>query len=161
MCSARPSSVISSRTTSRGGPVHGMSLAAEGGRAHVDGDRRDAPPLAAQVARDQSARRLHREDVARHATLLGEPAGEDAEAVAALLGFAAVGIEDAEARVGVRRGDQGEDSVAADAAMAVAEGTDGAGGEGEREGRGVDHQVVVAEPVALAKGVRHAVQRMP
>jgi hypothetical protein len=146
MRSALPSSVISSRTTSR---------------AHVDRDRRDAAPLAAQVARDQSARRLHREDVARHATLLREPAGEDAKAVAALLGFAAVGIEDAEARVGVRRGDQRQDSVAADAAMAVAEGTDGAGGEAEGEGRGVDHQVVVAEPVALAKGVRHAVQRMP
>ena len=105
--------------------------------------------------------RLDREEVAGTRPLLGEPAGEDAQAVAALLGFAAVGIEDAQAGVGVRRRHQGEDSVAADAAVAVAERTHGTGVSGEGEGRGVDDEVVVAEPMALAEDVRHAVERMP
>src|SRR4029434_2298951 len=99
----------------------GNVLAAERGHAHVDGDGVDLPVRAPQAAADDAGRRLDREAVARDAPLHGQPAGEDAQPVAALLRLAAVGVQDAEAGVGAVRWYQREHSVAPDAPLAVAQ----------------------------------------
>ena len=79
--------------------------------------------------------------------MVAEELREDARAVSALLGLAAVGIEDAHPEVGaVARRDE-EDAVGANAPVAIADETDGLGRDRERDLRGIDHDVVVAEAV--------------
>ena len=74
---------------------------------------------------------------------------EDPEAVARLLRFAPVGVEDAEAEVGARGGHAQEDPVGTDTPVPVAEATNHRRRERRRQIRLIDHDVVVAEPVAL------------
>src|SRR5262249_54848596 len=78
----------------------GDVLAPEARRSHAQGDALDPAGAAAQATGHAPRRRFDREVVGRRATRLGEPAREDAQPVAALLGLAAVGVEDAEPRVG-------------------------------------------------------------
>src|SRR4029450_8053571 len=109
--------------------------------------------------RDDAAWRLDGERVARDAPLVGQPAREDAHAVAALLRLAAVGIPDARARGGARRAGQRQDAVAADAAMPVAQAHDGVGVEAEGQGARIDDDVVVAERMSLDEAIWHPTPR--
>src|SRR4029453_11508679 len=86
-------------------------LAAKGGGAHVDRDVLDPAITAVEPARDDAAWRLDGERVARDAPLVGQPAREDAHAVAALLRLAAVGIPDAQPSVGARRAGERQHAV--------------------------------------------------
>ena len=71
--------------------------------------------------------------------------GSDAQPVAALLGFGAVWVEDANAQ---RLGVEGEQAVRAEAAVAVAEGREQRDDLVERSGQ-VQDQVVVAKRLEL------------
>ena len=82
-------------------------------------------------------------------------AGEDAQAITGFFRLAAVRIVDAQAKVGFLRGDQREDPVAAQSSVAIADAADSAGGEFERQFRGIHHHIVVAESVSAEKPVLH------
>src|SRR6185436_17092358 len=79
---------------------------------------------------------------------------EDPEAVARLLGLAAVGVEDAEPHVGHTRGRPEKDPVRADPPVAVTNPADRVRAEREVDLPLIHHEVVVAEPVPFRES-RH------
>ena len=121
-----------------GGDVGGV----EGRGAHLDADGVDAG-----LALDAARAGRNRETVGARAAGVAQPAREDAQAVARLLGGRTVGIPDAHAELGAqRRRRRLEDAVGADAAVASAQGDDER--RGQRPGTFED-QVVVAKAVGL------------
>src|SRR5262249_14141425 len=137
------------------GTAAGDVVAAEAGAAHVDRDVDDASILALDAAVDDAARGLDPEAIVGGPAVLAPPAREDAQAVAALLGLAAVGVVDPESGVGVRGRHECQHAVAADAAMAVAQAAHHLRREGEGEARGLDDEIIVAERMPLREYVRH------
>src|SRR5688572_22334560 len=97
----------------------------EARRAHVHRHLRDAALLVPEDAAHATARRVKTEAVPFGIPVVAEELREDARAVAALLGLAAVRVEDADAEIRAARGRHEEDSVRADATMAVADEADG------------------------------------
>ena len=131
-------------------PGHGDLVAGKAHRAHRDGDAMAALDLRL----DHPAGRLDREVRGFHQALVPEEAGEDAQAVAALLRLGAVGIENAQAEIGLlRRHRPPEDAVGAEAEVAVADHADLPGLRRLPLGiiAGIEHQVVVAQGVVLVE----------
>ena len=82
--------------------------------------------------------------------LIPEVAGKDAESIAALFGFAAVGIEDPEAEGSLGAGEGAEqDAIAAGAEIAMANDADLIDGKRVESIGGIDDEVIVAESVVL------------
>src|SRR5205807_9910752 len=102
-------------------------------------------------ALDHPAPGVHRERVALGVAVLAQPLGEDAQAVARLLGLAAVGVEDAQAEIGAGGGHQHQNAVGADPPVPVADADDGGLREIERQVVAAQDDVVVAEAVALGE----------
>ena len=121
----------------------------EAGFAHVDAD---VGSLAAAGIQDAgggldaggvAARRLHQ-----------NPA-DAAGGVAAGVNLRAVGVPDAHAGVGLGRGIDGDQLVAAHARRPIGDGAHFLGRRLERLGAGLDNDEVVAEPVHLQKRAAH------
>ena len=94
----------------------------------------------------------HREGLVADPTPVPEVAREDPQAVAALLGLRAVGVEDAHGEAAIRRRALDQDAVGADAQMPVAErARHGAGDLGPVR---LQHEVVVAEGLVLVEAHR-------
>ncbi len=86
--------------------------------AHIDGDRCCA---ITDFTGDDSTEGIDGEGIVFHFADIVEVAGEDAQAVAAFLGFAAVGVHNAQAEVGFVGGKRSvEDAVGAEAEITVA-----------------------------------------
>src|SRR5207249_819235 len=92
--------------------------------AHLHRHKIHAPGLHVALTFDNAALRLHREGCRFRVPVVPEVLREDPEAVARLLRFAPVGVEDAEAEVGARGGHAQEDPVGTDTPVPVAEATD-------------------------------------
>src|SRR4029453_16755094 len=82
---------------------------------------------------------------------VGEKHRHAARGVAAGAAPPAIGVPDAHECIGLTRGFERNDLVAADALLPVGDGADGIGREGERASARVDHDKIVAEPVHLAE----------
>ena len=102
-----------------------------------------------------AANRVHREVALSRPTGGVEEAGENAQAVARLFGFAAVGIQNAQAVVGAISGFQREDAIAADAPVAIADVADIVRCEFKFQFGRIHDDIVVAETVALVETVFH------
>ena len=90
--------------------------------AHLDGHGANAPRLDVQVAGEHAGAGLDAQGgAAQRRVGLVEQLGDAADAVAAHLGLAAVGVEHAHARVAHLAGQDREHAVAADAEVAIAE----------------------------------------
>ena len=87
--------------------------------------------------------------------VIGEEFAEDAKPVAAFLGFRAVGVEDAQAKIGVVGIDEDEDSIRADAGVAIADFAYAGGGQLETEFAAVDHEVIIAKAVGFHEVKSH------
>src|SRR5262249_15193519 len=83
---ARPRTLDGLRHDLPRGTAAGDVVAAEAGAAHVDRDVDDASILALDAAVDDAARGLDPEAIVGDPAVLDQPAREDAQAVAALLG---------------------------------------------------------------------------
>ena len=83
-------------------------------------------------------------------------AGEDAKTVAGFLGFAPVGVEDAEAEISFFRRNDREDAIAAQPPMTVADGFNGGRRKLEAQFFRVHDQIIIAQAMAPEKPVSHA-----
>src|SRR6266849_1818425 len=99
-----------------------------------------------------AAVRVDREGRLLRTAVVPEILREDAEPIPGLLRLAAVRVEDAQSEIGALRGNEQEDAVRADAPVPVAHAADGPGRERSAEILLVDHDIVVAETVALREG---------
>ncbi len=101
------------------GAIDGDVVHREADFAHVDGD---GGSTLADLTGDDSTEGVDGEGVVFDFADVVEVACEDAQAVAALFGFAAVGIHDAQAEVGFVGGEWPvEDAIGAEAEVAVAD----------------------------------------
>ena len=118
-------------------------------RAHIHGD----PPIVFQVRRDQSAFGFHDDPALAGEFLVMHEPHKAARAIAALLHFAAIGVEDAIAEIGIvaLRLFHQQYLVAADAEVAVGNETDLIGRQGNRLAYTVDHHEIVACAVHFCK----------
>ena len=153
MSRVSPSTCSGTATTSRSGPFIGISGATKVQRPISTVTRFIRPSTTWQRALDPPALGVHREGGLLGVAVVVEVLGEDAQPVARLLGLAAVRVQDAqpEIRPAPRRGQQ-QDAVRAHAPVAVADARDLRRGQAGRQIGRVDHDVVVAEPVALREG---------
>ena len=118
-------------------------VAAKTDAAHFDTDHFTAVE---NGGTDQTAVGLEDKLLVANEAGIPEEAGEDAEAVAAFFGQAAVGIINFEGAFGGGRGEGAEeDAVGADAIIAVANGFDLFSGEGRGQVIGVKHDVIITE----------------
>ena len=118
--------------------------------AHLDRDALDAAVHQPALAADDATRGL---DAKRHAgdvAVVVEVLREDPQPVSRLLGFAAVGVEDAHPGIGPRARHVHEHTVRPDAAMAIAKPARARGVERAlRQVGGPHDEVVVAQAVAF------------
>ena len=114
-------------------------------------------PVVFELRRDDAAARLDADAALRAQALLVHEAHEAARAVAALLDFAAVGVEDAVAEIDVGAGRRFDHQhlVAADAEIAVGEATHLLRRQDDRLANGVDNDEVVTEAVHLGETQTH------
>ena len=132
--------------------VHGDLRRPEGRAAHLDRNEAHPPALDAALTLDDAALGIDREGRLLRAAVVPEILREDPEPVARLLGLTAVGVEDAQAEIGALRGDEQQDAVRPHAPVPIADPPDRLLGERSAQVFLLDHDVVVAEPVALGEG---------
>jgi hypothetical protein len=133
-----------------GGAGHGDLRRHERAATHLDGDEVHAAIDDVTAALDAPALGRHREDLALRVPVIPEVLREDAQAIARLLRLAAVRVQDAQPEIRpVPPRHEEQDPVRARAPIAVADPLDLALPDRLREVRLVDHDVVVAEAVAL------------
>jgi hypothetical protein len=118
--------------------------------AHIDADRLDLAAGEVEVQRQHAAAGLDLQRVVARQAAVVDELGDAADAVAAHLRLAAVGVEHAHLRVGDLGAADEDEAVAADAEVAVAHGAR----QGRRVGgfglvEAIDVDVVVAEAVHL------------
>src|SRR5258706_2590088 len=127
--------------------------------AHVDADL----SILFQPRADQAAQRLYG-DLGLGAQPMGmHELDEAARAVAALLHFTAVGVEDAVAKVGAGRARalDHQDLVAANAEMAICNSPQLLSGQPKRLARVIEHHEIVAPALPLGEGELHSNRRRP
>src|SRR4051812_6571285 len=130
--------------------------------AHVHRDLRHTPAFVVlESAGHATAGGVDREPILCRVPVLAEELREDAEAISALLGLAAVGIEDAQSEVGALRRRNDEDAVGSDAAMAVADELRTLGRQRERKIVRVDDDVVVSKTVRADEARHYVASRSP
>ena len=100
---------------------HRDRLRREAGRAHVHGHGAGHAVLRVDHERQHARQRLHGEALFPHQAAVVQELAQAAYAVAAHLRLAAVGVDDAHADVGHLRGQRQDQTVRADAEVAVAQ----------------------------------------
>ena len=129
--------------------VDGDLPAVEDGGAHVDPDRADLPVLGEHGGLEVAGQGVDGEDLPVHEALVVGVLGDASDPVAAHLGLAAVGVDDAHGYVGALSGHDVQHAVRSDAEVAVAHHLAPAGVDDDPSLRPVYEDEVVAETLVL------------